>query len=103
MAPPGATQPEETSEPGATRDTAIPTGRNTTQPIGRQRCNPIMSPLPVDPGQTRGAVGEQHEGSPTQLTTRLRPLRWGHVADDRPRRDAAGLAQGGRPDLPPSA
>src|SRR5438477_9446146 len=50
MAPPGPTQPEETSEPGATRDTAIPTGRNTTQPIGRQRCIPIMSPLPVDPG-----------------------------------------------------
>jgi hypothetical protein len=27
----------ETSEPGATRDTGMPSRRNTTQPIGRRR------------------------------------------------------------------
>jgi hypothetical protein len=43
----------ETSEPGDIRDTGMPTRRNTTPPIGRQQCIPIMPPLSPDPGQSR--------------------------------------------------
>src|SRR5438045_2227601 len=40
----------ETSEPGATRAIDIPTGRNTTLPIGRHRSISTTSPLSTDPG-----------------------------------------------------
>jgi len=46
----------ETSEPGDIRDTGMPTRRNTTPPIGRQQCIPIMPPLSPDPGLTRLTV-----------------------------------------------
>ena len=46
----------ETSEPGATRAIDIPTGRNTTLPIGRHRSISTTSPLSTDPGLNAARV-----------------------------------------------
>src|SRR5207248_505394 len=55
----------ETSEPGATRAIDIPTGRNTTLPIGRHRSISTTSPLSTDPGLTLmggGAGSDRRRG-----------------------------------------
>src|SRR3954453_17189917 len=59
----------ETSEPGAIRDTGMPTRRNTTPSIGQQRCKPIMPPLSVDPGLIPHSWDSDDDGGRSQPTT----------------------------------
>jgi hypothetical protein len=68
--PPAPTQLMETSEPGASRDTGMPTRRNTTPSIGRQRCEPIMPPLSVDPGLSIQPEGARNLSMPMLMSRR---------------------------------
>lgn len=60
----------ETSEPGANRDTGVPTGRNTTLSIDYQQYVSITSLLSTDLGQSRRLGGRSaQESSASPATT----------------------------------